>query len=123
TMTLQPEGPAFEVPTFFDGPGGFRARAVSAAAYLLVGVGLTFGGRSLAAVVRGHWWRSRGVIRARRLEIVDALDRLRAELAVEDRPDGEEEVRLTLCDPDSEPRLRVETTGLVHIPASASPPS
>ena len=85
----------------------YRTTALSAGVYLVVGLLLTIGARTLAAFIRRKWWAGRGVVRARRIEIVDFDDTIRAQLGTEERGDGGEDVALTLFDEEPHARARL----------------
>ncbi len=87
-----------------------KTQALAALAFGLAGLWIAFGARGLAAFLRRMWFEGRGVLKIRRIEIVDPDGRPRAELAVEpEMTDGREDVTLTFFDEELRPRLRMGT--------------
>jgi hypothetical protein len=92
-----------------------RYQIYAAAAYLIAGVILTIGARSLAAKFRRMWWTGRGVVRANRFELIDFSEKVRAQLVVEEATLGKEDPVLSFFDESGS-----ETT---RLPARSAIPS
>jgi hypothetical protein len=84
-----------------------RYEIYAAAGYLIAGVILTLGARSLAARLRRVWWSGRGVVRANRFELIDFSEQVRAQLVVEEATLGEEEPVLSFFDASGSETVRL----------------